>query len=81
MQLPIAEFIEEQKNVDEIGLKWINKHDLVQFKLKQCLLLYDIHDETEITCLNNYEEAFDDPMNFVLTPFYIPARKNGETTR
>ena len=81
VQLPIAGFIEDKNEIDEIGLKWINKHDLVQFKLKQCLLLYDIHDEKEITCLNNYEGTFDDPSHFILTPFYVPARKNDKSTR
>ena len=81
MQLPIAEFIEDEKDRNEVGLKWINKHDFVQFKLKQCLLLYDIHDEREVTCLNNYEGAFDNPRHFILTPFHIPARSNSKSTQ
>jgi len=55
--------------------------DLVQIKLKHCLMHYDLDSEKEVTCLNNYQDVFDNPQMFVLTPFLIPVRKNGKYTR
>lgn len=48
---------------------------MVQFKLKSCLIHFDLEKEHEIACLNNYQGAFDDPSKFVLTPFLQPVRK------
>ena len=54
--------------------------DLVQIKLQHCLLHYDLDDEKEVSCLNNYQGVFDNPQQFVLTPFFIPVRNGGQPT-
>lgn len=38
INLPIAEFVEDKNKVDEVGLKWMFVDDLVQIKLKHCLI-------------------------------------------
>ena len=40
-----------------------------------------MHDEREVSCLNSYEGVFDDPKQFILTPFHIPARSNDKSSR
>ena len=40
--IPIDYFYEDVEVVDEIGLKWMYVGDLVQFKLKSCLIQYDL---------------------------------------
>ena len=32
--LPIRAYYEEKSEVDEIGIKWMNVQDVIQFKLK-----------------------------------------------
>ena len=50
--------------------------------MKLCLIQYDMHKEREVSCLNNYQGAFDDSSKFVLSPFFIPVTnfdKEGKT--
>lgn len=54
VMLPIRAYYEEKSEVDEIGIKWMNVQDVIQFKLKQCLIHYDLNAEREIASLNNY---------------------------
>ena len=72
INLPVKEFYEDKSEVDEIGIKWMFVDDLVQFKLKPCLLQYDLKNDREVAVLNNYHGAFDDSSKFVLSPFFIP---------
>ena len=74
VDLPVGTFIEEKAEKDEIGLKWMYVDDLIQFKLKRCLIHYDLNTKKEVACLNNYQDIFDKPQQFVLTPFFIPVR-------
>ena len=72
INVPVDAFYEDKREVNEIGLKWMFVADLVQFKLKPCLLQYDLNTDKEVACLNNYMGAFDDSAKYVLTPFFIP---------
>ena len=54
INLPVAHFYEDKREVDEVGLKWMYVEDLVQFKLKPCLLQYNLQNDKEVNCLNNY---------------------------
>lgn len=83
VDLPIASFIDENDDNEEIGLKWMYVDDLIQFKMKRCLIHYDLSTKKEVACLNNYQGVFDNPQQFVLTPFFIPVRnqKTGKPER
>ncbi len=61
VNLPISDFYEDKSQVNEIGLKWMYLKDMVQIKLQHCLLHYDLDDEKEVSCLNNYQGVFDNP--------------------
>ena len=49
--------------------------DLIQIKLKSCLLHYDLVKKKEVESLNNYKGVFDKTPAFVLTPFFIPVSR------
>lgn len=42
INLPVASFYDDKREVDEVGLKWMYVDDVVQYKLKSCLLQYDL---------------------------------------
>lgn len=72
VNLPIGSFYKDKTNVNEIGIKWMYVDDLIQFKTSSCLIHYDLTKKKEVNSLNNYKNVFDNPQQFVLTPFYIP---------
>lgn len=63
-----------------MGLKWMQVGDVIQIKMQQCLIIYDLNRELELNVLNRYIGVNDVEANFVPTPFAIPVKDGAKPT-